>query len=196
MGFNTPWGLAVDSQNRVYVADSGNHAVRRIDADGTVTTVAGTGTAGYSGDGGPATAARISGPSRITFDSAGNLYLADSGNNRIRKVTPADVISTVAGTGVAGSTGDGGQATAARLRNPYDVAVAGNGTIYIADRGNHKIRKVTPAGVISTVAGTGSAGSTATTSRRPAPGSTTPTAWPSTPRETSTWPTSTTNGSA
>ncbi len=158
VGFNTPWGLAIDAQDRIYVADAGNNAVRRIDPDGTVTTVAGTGTAGYSGDGGPATAARLSAPVRLAFDAVGNLYIADSSNNRIRKVTPAGIISTVVGTGTAGNTGDGGQATAARLRTPYDVAFAPDGTMYIADRGNHKIRKVTPAGVISTFAGTGSAG--------------------------------------
>ena len=158
VGLNTPWGLAVDSQDRIYVADAGNNAVRRIDPDGTVTTVAGTGTAGFSGDGGQATAARLSAPVRLAFDTAGNLYIADSGNNRIRKVTPSGVISTVAGNGTAGNTGDGGQATAARLRTPYDMAVAPNGTMYIADRGNNKVRKVTPAGIISTFAGSGTAG--------------------------------------
>ena len=158
VGFNTPWGLAIDSQDRVYVADAGNHAIRRINVDGTVVTVAGTGTSGFTGDGGQAALARLNGPSRLTFDAAGNLYIADSGNNRIRKVTPQGVISTVAGNGQQGNQGDGGQATAARLRNPYDVAVTADGTMYIADRGNHKVRKVTPGGVISTFAGSGSAG--------------------------------------
>ncbi len=160
VGLSNPWGLAVDSQDRVYVADMGLHAVRRIDTDGTVTTVAGTGTAGFSGDGGIATAARLSSPARLAFDGAGNLFIADSANNRIRKVTPAGIITTVAGNGIAGNTGDGGQATSARLRTPYDMTLAPDGTMYIADRGNHKIRRVTPAGIISTFAGTGSGGYT------------------------------------
>jgi sugar lactone lactonase YvrE len=157
-GINTPWGLAIDSQDRVYFADSALNAVRRINSNGTVTTIAGTGTAGSTGDGGPATAARLSAPVRLAFDPAGNLYIADSGNNKIRKVTPAGIISTVAGTGTAGNTGDGGQATAARLRTPYDMAFGPDGSMYIADRANHKIRRVAPNGVISTFAGTGSAG--------------------------------------
>jgi NHL repeat len=158
VGLNTPWGLAIDSQNRIYIADAGNNAVRRVAPDGTVTTVAGTGTAGFSGDGGQATLAKLSAPVRLTFDTAGNLYIADSANNRIRKVTPAGIISTVAGNGTAGFAGDGGAATAARLRTPYDVSVKPDGTMYIADRANHRIRKVTPAGIISTIAGTGTAG--------------------------------------
>jgi sugar lactone lactonase YvrE len=158
VGLNTPWGIAVDSQNRMYVADAGTHAVRRIDPDGRVFTVAGTGTSGSSGDGGQATSARLNTPVRVAFDAAGNLYIADSGNNKIRKVTPAGTISTYAGTGTAGSTGDGGQATSARLRTPYDMAIAPDGTMYIADRANHKIRRVTSAGIISTVAGNGTQG--------------------------------------
>ena len=158
VGLNTPWGLAIDPQNRIYVADAGNNAVRRIDTDGTVTTVAGSGTAGFSGDGGPATAARLSAPLRLAFDAAGNLFIADSANNRIRKVTPAGIISTVAGSGTAGFSGDGGAATAAKLRTPSDVSVQPDGTMYIADRANNRVRKVTPAGIISTIAGTGTAG--------------------------------------
>jgi hypothetical protein len=157
-GLSSPYGVAIDSQDRVYVADSALNAVRRINTDGTITTVAGTGTSGNTGDGGPATAARLNTPVRLAFDAAGNLYIADSGNNKIRKVTPAGIISTVAGTGTAGNTGDGGQATAARLRTPYDVAFGPDGSMYIADRGNHKIRRVATNGVISTYAGTGTAG--------------------------------------
>ena len=157
-GLNAPYGVAIDSQDRVYVADSGLHAVRRINSDGTITTIAGTGTAGSTGDGGAATTARLNTPVRLAFDTAGNLYIADSGNNKIRKVTPAGIISTVAGTGTAGNTGDGGQATSARLRTPYDVAFGPDGSMYIADRANHKIRRVAPNGIISTFAGTGTAG--------------------------------------
>lgn len=158
VGFSVPWGLAIDAQGRVYVADAGTHTVRRIGTGGLVTTVAGTGTAGSTGDGGPATSARLNSPTRLTFDDEGNLYIADSGNHRIRKVSPTGTISTVAGTGTAGSTGDGGPATSARLRNPYDVAFGPDGSLYIADRGNHRIRRVDPAGTITTVAGTGTAG--------------------------------------
>ena len=157
-GLSSPYGVAIDSQNRVYVADSVLHAVRRINADGTMTTIAGTGTSGNTGDGGPATSARLNTPVRLAFDAAGNLFIADSGNNKIRRVTPAGIISTVVGTGTAGNTGDGGQATSARLRTPYDVAFGPDGSMYIADRANHKIRKVTPAGIISTFAGSGTAG--------------------------------------
>jgi sugar lactone lactonase YvrE len=157
-GLSSPYGLAIDGQDRVYVADSALHAVRRIDNDGTVTTIAGTGTSGSTGDGGPATAARLNTPVRLAFDSAGNLFIADSGNNKIRKVTPAGIISTVAGTGTAGNTGDGGQATSARLRTPYDMAFGPDGSMYIADRANHKIRRVAPNGVITTFAGSGTAG--------------------------------------
>ena len=157
-GLSSPYGVAIDSQNRVYVADSALHAVRRINADGTMTTIAGTGTSGSTGDGGPATSARLNTPVRLAFDAAGNLFIADSGNNKIRRVTPAGIISTVAGTGTAGNTGDGGQATSARLRTPYDVAFGPDGSMYIADRANHKIRRVATNGVISTFAGTGTAG--------------------------------------
>jgi hypothetical protein len=155
---NTPWGIAIDSQDRVYYADNALHIVRRINNDGTVSNVAGTGVAGSAGDGGQATQAQLKSPVRLTFDAAGNLYIADSGNNKIRKVTPAGIISTVAGTGVGGFSGDGGQATAAKLKVPYDMTIAPDGTMYIADKSNYRIRKVTPAGVISTVAGTGTAG--------------------------------------
>ena len=157
-GLSSPYGVAIDSQNRIYVADSVLHAVRRINADGTMTTIAGTGTSGNTGDGGPATSARLNTPVRLAFDAAGNLFIADSGNNKIRRVTPAGIISTVVGSGTAGNTGDGGQATSARLRTPYDVAFGPDGSMYIADRANHKIRKVTPAGIISTFAGSGTAG--------------------------------------
>ncbi len=159
VGMTTPWGLAVDAQGRIYYVDTGQHVVRRIGTTGNVTTVAGTGTAGSTGDGGPATAARLNGPTRIAFDAAGDLFIADSANNKIRKVSMSTgVISTVVGTGTAGNTGDGGQALSARLRNPYGVTFAADGTMFIADRGNHRVRKVTTAGVISTVAGNGSAG--------------------------------------
>jgi sugar lactone lactonase YvrE len=160
VGINTPWGVAIDALGRVYYADSAANVVRRIGTGGVVTTIAGTGTAGSTGDGGQATAARLSAPVRLAFDAAGNLFIADSANNKIRKVTMSTgVITTVAGSGTAGNTGDGGQATSARLRTPYDVAFGPDGSMYIADRANHKIRKVNMStGVITTFAGNGSSG--------------------------------------
>ena len=139
----------------LYVADLSNR-VRRLDlATGIVTTVAGNGAAGYSGDGGPATLARLNTPQRIAIDSTGSIYIADTGNNRIRRVDgTTGIITTVAGTGVAGFSGDNGQGEAARLKAPRGVTLEGDGTLYIADSGNNRIRKLDLAsGVITTIAG-------------------------------------------
>ena len=156
----TPLDVAVDAQKGyVYIADTSNNAVRRVDANGIVTTVAGTGLRGFSGDGGPAAQAQVAGPTGIAVDANGALYIADFNNNRVRKVVNG-IISTVAGSGQSGYNGDGGSATAASLRNPWDVAVASDGTMYIADAFNYRIRRVTPSGVISTYAGTGLSGFT------------------------------------
>ena len=158
VGLAAAWGVAIDASNNVYVVDQDLNAVRRIGLGGTVTTVAGTGVAGATGDGGPATSARLNAPTRVAVAADGTLYIADSGNNKVRRIATDGTISTVAGTGVAGYSGDGGQATQARLKNPYDVAVAGN-NLYIADRDNARIRKVTlDSGIITTVAGTGVSG--------------------------------------
>ncbi len=108
---------------------------------------------GFSGDGGPATSAQLFNPTGVAVDAAGNLFIADFNNNRIRKVTPAGVISTVAGNGSQGFSGDGGPATSAQLSGPESVAVDAAGNLFIADRYNDRIRKVTPDGIISTVAG-------------------------------------------
>jgi hypothetical protein len=124
-----------------------------------VTTIVGNGTAGFSGDGGQATAAEISLPGDMAFDAAGNLYIADAGNNRIRKVNTSGVISTIAGNGTAGYSGDGGQATAAELSGPQDAVLDASGNLYITDFANHRVRKVNTSGVISTIAGTGTGGS-------------------------------------
>ena len=157
---NLPVGMVIDSSGNLYIADTGNHKIRKVTAaTGIITTFAGS-TIGYGGDNGQATAAQLSSPYGIAIDSVGNIYIADSSNHRVRKVTAATgVITTIAGNGVAGYSGDGGQATLAQLNTPYGVAVDGAGTVYIADYNNSRIRSVNPAtGVITTVAGTGSSG--------------------------------------
>jgi len=151
---NRPAGVALDAAGGLYIADSENNRIRKVTPTGTITTLAGNGQYGYSGDGGPATAASLS-PGGVAVDAAGNLYIADYGNDRIRKVTPAGTITTVAGNGQWGYSGDGGPATAASLNRPYGVAVDATGNLYIADGQNSRIRKVTPAGTITTVAGNG-----------------------------------------
>ena len=143
----------------MYIADSTNNRVRKVNSAGIVTTVAGNGTLGFSGDGGPAAGAGVWNPMGLAVDAAGNLYIADSGNGRIRKVNPAGVISTVAGGALLpGFSGDGGAAVGAGLFLPGGLAVDAAGNIFITDIGNNRIRKVNPAGVISTVAGNGSKG--------------------------------------
>ncbi len=153
-----PSNVAVDSANNIYIADTLNNRIRMVTATGVITTIAGIGTSGFSGDGGPATSAQLNGPSGIGLDSAGNLYIADETNNRIRMVTTTGVISTVAGTGTGGFSGDGGQATSAQLNFPTSVVVDTAGNLYIADSRNIRIRMVKATGVISTVAGTGTGG--------------------------------------
>ena len=152
-----PHGVALDSAGNLYIADSNNHRIRKVTPGGTISTYAGTGTEGFSGDGGPATAAHLDRPDGVALDSAGNLYIADLGNSRIRKVTPGGTISTYAGNGGYGFWGDGGPATAAQLR-PRGMALDPAGNLYIADFGNSRVRKVTPGGTISTYAGTGTPG--------------------------------------
>lgn len=209
--FYNPDGVAVDGHGNVYIADVGNSRVRKVSPDGTITNYAGTGTAGFSGDGGPATSAQLKNPKGLAVDGQGNLYIADwyrvrkvspggtittiAGSNGIylgdggpatsaalntptavavdgqgnvfitdtehqlvRKVSPDGIITTLAGTGGFGFSGDGGPATSAELRDPDGVAVDGEGNVYIADSGNNRVRKVSPDGTISTVAGTGTAG--------------------------------------
>ena len=156
---NYPTGVAVDTYGIVYIADSGNNKIRMVTSTGIITTLAGTGSLGSSGDGGAATSAKLNGPNGVLVGTSGNVYIADSGNNKIRMVTSTGTISTFAGTGIAGSSGDGGAATSAKLNGPNGVSVDISGNMYIVDYGNHKIRTVTSAGIIITLTGTGARGS-------------------------------------
>ncbi len=155
---NNPKGLALDASGNIYIADFNNCRIRKVNvSSGIITTVAGNGTAGNSGDGGPATLAKLYCPTSVSIDAGGNIYIADSYNHAIRKVTAGtEIISTVAGNGLRGFTGDGGAATTAQLYLPNGVSIDASGNIYIADRYNNRIRKVTAAtGIINTVAGGG-----------------------------------------
>ncbi|MFI5148971.1 MAG: T9SS type A sorting domain-containing protein [Bacteroidia bacterium] len=155
---NFPNGIALDGAGNIYIADGSNNRVRKISPSGIINTIAGNGTAGFGGDGGPATTAQLNGPAAIAIDKTGNVYIADCTNQRIRKVDSSGTILTVAGNGTAGYGGDAGLATSAKLANPTGVAVDGSGNLYIADNYNHRIRFVNSAGIISTVAGSGVAG--------------------------------------
>ena len=153
-----PWALALDTSRNLYIADSGNHLVRRVDAAGTITTIAGTGGWGFSGDGRSAVNAQLAHPEGIALDASGNLYIADTHNHRVRRVDVAGTITTIAGTGGRGFSGDGRSAVNAQLDYPQGVALDASGNLYIADAGNHRVRRVDVAGTISTIAGTGDPG--------------------------------------
>ena len=153
-----PNGVAVDESGNVYISDFSDNRVRRVDRAGTITPFAGTGKSGYGGDGGPAIAAQLDGPGSLAIDDSGNLYIADSGNNRIRRVDTSGMITTVAGSGARGYSGDGSPAVAARLASPFGVAVDGSGNIYISDTSNQRVRRVNKLGTITTIAGTGGRG--------------------------------------
>jgi uncharacterized protein (TIGR03437 family) len=157
---NAPQGVAVDASGNVYIADTGNARVRKVSTSGTISTYAGSGTIGFSGNGGAAASAQLNTPIGLAVDSAGNLYIADFGNNMVRKVTSGGTISTVAGTGVQSYSGDGGLAISAALNGPQGVAVDAAGNLYISDSQNSRVRVVTPGGSIGTVAGAGLAGYT------------------------------------
>jgi sugar lactone lactonase YvrE len=152
---NRPCAAAVGPAGELYIADYSNHRIRKVAPDGSISTLAGTGQAGFAGDGGPARQANLKGPYGVKADKHGNVYIADQQNNRIRKVSPDGTISTVAGNGKREFSGDGGQATQAGLIGPNDMVVDDAGNLIIADSGNHRIRKVAPDGIISTIAGIG-----------------------------------------
>jgi sugar lactone lactonase YvrE len=153
--FNFPAGLCLDQAGNLFVADRNNHRVRRIDPSGIVTTVAGTGNPDMGGDEGPAVQAHLNYPSDLVCDSKGNLYISDRSNNRIRKIDSKGVITTVAGMGPPEFGGDFGPATGAFLKYPFGIDLDHKGNLYIADRGNNRIRKVDTQGIITTVAGDG-----------------------------------------
>ena len=162
-GVVLPWGVAVDASGNVHIVENGSHRVRKVTVStGIITTIAGTGSAGFSGDNGQATSAALYYPEGIALDSAGNVYIAVVYNNRVRKVTiSTGIITTVAGTGTYSYSGDNGPATSAGFNNLEGVALDSSGNIYIAESFNHRIRKVTVStGIITTFAGSGGTGST------------------------------------
>jgi sugar lactone lactonase YvrE len=156
-----PVGIALSPSGELYIADQANQRIRRVNAMDVIATVVGNGTSGFSGDNGPAAAAQINNPTgqsavpagRIVFDSIGNLFIADTGNHRIRRVDPNGTITTVAGTGNPGTMNETGPATLAELNNPSDVEIGPDGTLYIADTLNSCVRAVGSDGMIRTVVG-------------------------------------------
>ena len=152
---STPLGLALDSGGNLYIADTFNHRIRKMATDGKISTVAGNGVSGYYGDNGAAPDAALSYPQGVFVDTRGNLYIADTFNDRIRKVGTDGIITTVAGNGIARFRGDRGQATSASLNYPKAVAVDAAGNIFIVDSFNSRVRMVTEDGVIRTIAGNG-----------------------------------------
>jgi uncharacterized protein (TIGR03437 family) len=158
--FSQTEGIAIDSSGTIYIADADDNRVRKINPNGSIQTVAGTGVAGFAGDGGPSNTAMLSHPYGVVADTQGNLYIADLGNGRVRKISSGGTIATVAGGGTIapGGNGDGGPATSVQLLEPRNIAVTPDGTIYISDFGAHRVYRITPGGILTTLAGTGSAG--------------------------------------
>ncbi|MEE2986442.1 MAG: hypothetical protein VX667_01470 [Nitrospinota bacterium] len=150
-----PAGLTFDKRGNLYIADRENHRVRKVDTKGIITTIAGTGTSGFSGDGGLAVEASLNLPSGVVVDDKGNVYISDRSNNRVRVVNSKGIIRTYAGNGDEGYRGDAGPALKATLDKPFGLALDKKGNLYIADRNNNRIRKVTPKGMITTIAGDG-----------------------------------------
>jgi len=156
--FGSVQGAAVDSSGNIYIVDPADNYVLKVSAAGVVTAFAGNGTSGFSGDGAAAAQAQLAYPTAVTVDSAGNVFIADQDNGRIRKVSASGIITTVAGNGNAGYAGDGGLATSAEIARPVGVAVDGKGNLYLLDSTNSVVRKVSTSGIITTVAGNGSYG--------------------------------------
>src|SRR5262249_49165706 len=152
---SAPLGTAVDASGNLYVSDTDNHRVRKLDTAGTVTTIVGNGQSATLNDGRPSTDAALASPVSLALDRSGNLYILDQANQRIRQIKTNGTIVTLAGNGTIGFSGDGGPATSAAFCYPYGVATDATGNVYIADRCNHRIRRVSPLGVITTAAGNG-----------------------------------------
>jgi sugar lactone lactonase YvrE len=152
-----PVSVLFDGQGNLYIGDRDNGAIRKVSPQRTITTIAGTGARGYGGDGGPAIRAQLDQPEGMVFDGAGNLYVVDSANDRIRKIDTHGIITTVAGTGAAGYTGNGGPAIQAQMQ-PDDLVFDPTGNLYVAEFGNHVVRMIDTKGIIKTIAGTGKAG--------------------------------------
>jgi uncharacterized protein (TIGR03437 family) len=152
---DTPTGLVFDAAGNLYIVDTGNDRIRKVGTDGNISTFAGSGNTAFSGDGGPAASAGLNAPQGIAIDNAGNLFIADTFNHRVRKITPDGSISTVAGNGNGTEAGDGGPATQASLYYPKGLAVDRSGNLFISDWLNSRVREVTPDGTIWTVAGNG-----------------------------------------
>jgi hypothetical protein len=157
---NTPTGIALDEKGNLYIADAGNDVVRKVSTVGIITTIAGTGTPGYSGDNAPATSAQLDSPYGIAVDNTGNIYISESSNYVVRKINTSGIITTIAGNGTPGFTGDGGPATAATLKAPSNIGISSSGEIYIPDWQNHRVRKINSIGILTTIAGNGSTGNT------------------------------------
>ena len=153
-GLHFPTGLALDASGNLLIADAGNNRIRRLSPSGVMTTVAGSGVGGFGGDGAPATNAQLYWPKDVAVDATGSLYIADTGNNAIRKVSPDGIITTIAGSPAGGFAGDGGSAKTALFNWPSSVTVDSRGNVYVADTNNLRVRRITPGGTITTVADT------------------------------------------
>ncbi len=151
---NIPHGLVTDAAGNIYFSDASNYRIRKINTSGIITTIAGTGSAGFSGDGGPATAAALNTPFSVAMDAGGNFYFCDISNHRVRKINTSGIITTIAGDGVPSTTGDGGPATAAEVNNPSGICVDPSGNVYFVENHGEVVRKINTSGVISTIAGT------------------------------------------